>query len=129
MKGERKTSGGSALYADRELKEAVIEHNGVEYLFKYRKLTWSERTRVMSEAITLGDNNVGRFDIDKFQRGCLLRMIQEHPFEDDLSIALIKLDDEVGRKLTEQLVPASVTVISEEQADFRGGPSEAQPSD
>jgi|GEM_PF-1015551 len=120
-KGERKTSGGSALYTDRELKEKVITHNGVEYLFKYRKPTWAERNRAMSEALTVDDDNKGHFDLDKYQRGSLLHIIKEHPFDEDLELALVKIDDEVGQQLAE-LVPKSIKIISKEQEDFRGEP-------
>ena len=123
-KGERKTSGGSALYANREPKELEIEYNGATYLFKYRPLTWAERNRVMSEALTVDANDKGHFDLDKYQRGCLQRMLTEHPFDEDLAVALVKLDDEIGRKLAE-IVPRSLRVVSEEEEDFRGEPSEA----
>jgi len=114
----------SELYADAELKELKIMHNGKEYVFGYRELSWATRNKILSDSLTVDEQNRGHLNLDKYKRGCLLKMIKEHPFPDPLEVALIKVNDEVGRQL-EAIVPSNLAVIPQEEEDFCGEPSEA----
>lgn len=123
-KGERKTADGSGLYADQTLKEHIVKLGGQEYIFKYRELTWAARNKILSESLSIDNANKGHLDVDLYNRGCLKRMIVEHPFSDDLEIALIKLGDDAGQQLA-KIVPRSRELFTEEQEDFTVAPSEA----
>ena len=124
-KGERKDGAGDKLYADQTLKEHVVIIDGNEYVFKYHELTWAARNRILSEALTVDTSDRGHLDLDHYQRGCLKAMIVEHPFPDELNIALIKLGEDAGRQLA-KIVPSSRGLVKEEKADFTGAPSEVQ---
>jgi len=132
MKGKREEetkemkegTDGNELYVDRTEKEKAIRHNGKIWRFKYRELTWAEKNRAISAAGSIDENKVGHFDVDKYNRVCLSKMLTETPFKEDLGIALIKLDPEVGNQLAE-LVPSTSTIVEEKEEDFTGAPSEA----
>jgi len=133
MKGKRKEgmkddlaegTDGSELYVDQTEKIKVIEHNGKVWRFKYRELTWAEKNRALSAAGSIDENREAHFDLDKYQRMCLSKMLTETPFKEDITVALIKLDHEVGDQLAE-LVPSISKIVEDEKEDFTDAPSEA----
>ena len=116
----KKGEDGSELYADRSEKILIVRHpgkDGTEYEFKYRDMTWSGRNKAISAATSIDNANKGHFDLDRYKRLCLTTMITQHPFKEDLEIALIKIDSGIGEQL-ETIIPKPTEIIGEEEEGF-----------
>ena len=113
----KKGEDGSELYADQSEKTLVVKHNDKEYEFKYRDMTWSGRNKAISAATSIDQMNKGHFDLDRYKRLCLTKMITQHPFKEDLEIALIKIDSKIGEQL-EEIIPKPTEIIGEEEEGF-----------
>lgn len=105
------------LFATQETKEKVITHNGKEWVFHYRELTWAEKNKIVSQATVMDRNKEAHFEVDKYLRLSFLKMELELNGHKLTAIELVKLDEKVGNRL-EDIVPKAQEIINKEDEDF-----------
>jgi hypothetical protein len=93
------------VFVNEEPREVEVEFEGNKYKFKVKDLTWAQTNQIVNMCTTYGNDNTVKFDIDKYYRESLVRMIVKSPPEVPISaLTLVQLTPEFGRKLAE-LVP------------------------
>lgn len=95
------------LFVDQNTKNIVIEHNGKEWDFTVRNLTWKEKGDCMTAATKIdidGRNNKSvRVDMPSYNIAYLMKAITKAPFPVKMS-SFLKLNEIVGEKLVEAII-------------------------
>jgi hypothetical protein len=94
------------LFVKQEPYEVVIEHEGKNYTFKVKEVSWSKRNQILGQCTKVDRAGNPTFDLDRYLREMLVNMIVEAPWGKTDHLKLAQLSPEFGAKL-EKLVPTA----------------------
>jgi len=90
---------------DQSEKEVVFTYKGKEVVVKVKPLTWSKKNQILSNCMSFTSKEGGaRFNMDAYNKECLMYMITNAPWGKTTAIFLSQIDDDLGAKL-QKLVP------------------------
>jgi len=96
------------LFASQEPKEIDIEFEGATWKFKIKELTWAQKNKILSGAISVGKDGSPSFDVDKYMREMLCAILVDAPWGQTTHTILAQIKPGLGAKL-EALIPKEGT--------------------
>jgi len=95
----------SSILIDDEIKDATIEHDGKEYNFKIKKLSWTKINSILSKCINYENKKNVVIDKSEFDILYLKEALVEAPWpKEQTRMFLTRITPEFGKKL-EALIP------------------------
>jgi hypothetical protein len=91
------------ITAELEEHKLTIEATGETFTVKTRPMSWSRKTKLMTDCVKFGDAGTA-FDADAFMRASLRELIVEAPWGRTTEAFLLSIDSRLGATL-ETLVP------------------------
>ena len=89
----------TGIFASEEEKEFVIEHDGKQYEFSLKQLTWSKKNKILSRAVQF-DGKTITIDLDTYNKLVLKECLTKAPWPlAQTMIYLEKLGSSFGNKL------------------------------
>jgi hypothetical protein len=89
-----------------EEREITIPETGDSFKIKVREMSWSRRTKLMTECVKWVSDADTQFDADAFMRASLREIIVEAPWGRTTEAFLLSIDGRLGAQL-EKLVSMS----------------------
>lgn len=109
MTGENKWT------SDLSEKDVVFKYKGEDITVRVKPLTWSLKNKIVSKSIIYSrekNNKRMNFDLDFYNKECLINMITKAPWGNTTYIFLSQIDEELGNNL-QKLIPGAF--LSEEE--------------
>lgn len=92
------------IFTSNADKEVVLTFEGKEIRIKVRELSWSEKNTILSQCFTYNSDSSVSFNLDKYMKLVLSRIIVSAPWGETNQIFLTKIKPAFGAML-EKLVP------------------------
>jgi|TARA_Y100000034_G_scaffold96900_1_gene118155 hypothetical protein len=94
--------------SDVEEHEVTIPETGESFKVKIREMSWSRRTKLMTECVKWVNEKDTQFDADAFMRASLREILVEAPWGRTTETFLLSIDARLGAAL-EKLVPLAAS--------------------
>lgn len=106
----------SILFSSPQEKSLEIIFEGQKWIFKYKELTWGEKTACVDKAQSWDETNGFQFSLQTYYATALTRMLTDSPIRPITETTLNKLDRRIGERLV-SIVPQPV---EEQIPDLKG---------
>jgi hypothetical protein len=103
------------IFTKQEPKDVTLSYNGIEIKLKVRELSWTEKTKILSESFKYNDKGMA-FNFDYYMKTALSKIIVEAPWGKTDQIFFTKINSTFGA-LLETLVPKAFAE-GQKPADF-----------
>jgi hypothetical protein len=97
----------SILFSSPQEKSLEIIFEGQKWVFKYKELTWGEKTACVDKAQSWDEVNGFQFSLQTYYASALTRMLTDSPIRPITETTLNKLDRRIGERLV-SIVPQPV---------------------